>query len=175
MFEEFIKEQEPFAQKENFWKVLLSAAKIFNIVMEDVKLTINNFFPFLADSEYLEKHRLSFQIYKLKNFTENDIRNKCTFAYETNFHVGERKSLFEFLELYFYHRYYINEAPTNVERGFVLYIKDLTIDEKDLCEDLLTFWLDPDCLFWVNNYVFLPETAKVGYFKISYGKIGKVG
>lgn len=175
MFEDFIKENEPFAQKENFSKIFVAIAGVFNIVLNDVKLTINNFFPFLSDSEYLEKHRISYSILKFINYTEEDIRNKTTNAYETNYNWGKRKILFEYLNIYFPKRFYINESPTGIERGFILYIQDITDEEFELLTEFLEKFIDPDCFYIINNFTFFPDTSKIGYFKIGYAKIGYTG
>lgn len=161
--------------------------KVFDIVLNDVKNTFLNFFPFFADKTALYKMNKMWNFLFL-NENEDDIRKVLVNAYENAQHTGEMNLLIKYLEYFFSGRFEykdlslkswrigynkIGNIRIGKERSCVIKIKNLTSSERQQIKIFLDEFLDPDVYYDVVEY-FNKYKSKIGYFKIGYIKIGRV-
>jgi hypothetical protein len=171
---DFIKTLNPKRfDKPNHQKIFRFIAEVFEIVNNDVKQTVFNFFPYLATPDFVEKHRKSFGIYRYQIDTDENIRENVTKAFDTLQYIGTKSGLYRYLEVYFKDRYSLVFYPHHIlDRGFILNITGLLMEEKAKLAEFLNHFLDPDIYFIINNYIPDFTYFKVGYSKIGYSKIG---
>ncbi|MBN2546577.1 MAG: hypothetical protein JXB50_12325 [Spirochaetes bacterium] len=158
-----IKELKPRRfNKPNHFKIFSFIGKVFDVVFEDTKQTIRNFFPYLSSSAYLLKHANSLGLYQFDIENEEDLRDRLMTVYDYLSKIGEKSVLLKYLELFFPDRFEINDSSVRsfrigyvkigyfkigIERTLTVKIDDLTVDEKNKLNQFLEAFLDPDISF----------------------------
>jgi len=147
-------------EKENINKIYRAIASVFDIVSNDYKTTVNNYFAFIADEESLEKHRVSADVIKFPVDSDDEVRKRVSGLFEYYSQLGEKNFLISYLEAFFKDRYSFIEVPKNSWymgfkqlgfdtylysiRGFRIYIDDITEQEKKTLGTFLHISLETD-------------------------------
>lgn len=154
-------------KKKNHLKIFNIFSDTFTIVKNDIIRVFHNFFPFLSDYEILKKHCNALFVPEYSIDTHESLRHRCALAIDYLSLLGTRGLLIEYLDIFFHDRYSILETPRMGwqlgfrtlgidtflwgNRGFRIYITNLTASEKKKTEEFLDNFLEADIEFYVLN------------------------
>lgn len=173
---EFVEEQikassyEGDRTKPNLGKLYKVIARICEVVASDTKEVFRGFFPALGNRTFMNKHAEALSLPKIKNESDESLRERLMVAAHTMTYLGTRKAFSEFMESNFKDRWRMTEMPKDAftvghapygtpigtatimsGEGLYIYIKNITKKEKIELSSYLEANIPPDVGFVIFN------------------------